>query len=164
MTLPRYGAGAEMKHLLIIYHSQSGKTSRMADAVLDGARHPDIDGVEVRMGQALESGVDDLLWADALLLGTPENFGYMSGGLKVFLDRTFYPCEGKLEGLGYAMFIGAGNDGTGAVSSIQRIANGYNFREVQEPVIARGDLSAKHLELCHNLGMSMAAGLELGLF
>ena len=153
-----------MKHLLIIYHSQSGKTAKMAAAVLEGAKHPDIDNVEVRMGEALESGVNELLWADALILGTPENFGYMSGGLKVFLDRTFYPCEGKLDGLGYAMFIGAGNDGTGAVRSIQRIANGYNFKEVQEPIIAKGDLTAEHLEACNNLGMSMAAGLELGLF
>ncbi len=153
-----------MKHLLIIYHSQSGKTARMADSVLAGATHPDIEGVQVRLGKALESGVEDLLWANALVLGTPENFGYMSGGMKDFLDRTFYPCEGKLEGLGFAMFVGAGNDGTNALSSMRRIANGYNFKEVREPVIARGDLTAEHLQQCHNLGMSMAAGLELGLF
>jgi len=153
-----------MKHLLIIYHSQTGKTAQMAEAVRAGAEHEDIEGVEVRLGRALESGVEDLLWADALLLGTPENFGYMSGGLKDFLDRTFYPCEGKLEGMAFAMFIGAGNDGTGAISSIRRIANGYTFREVQEPVIARGELTGGHLEACRTLGMSMAAGLELGMF
>jgi len=153
-----------MKHLLIIYHSQTGKTAKMAAAVLEGAGHADIEGVEVRLGRALESGVEDLLWADALVLGTPENFGYMSGGLKDFLDRTFYPCEGKLEGMGYAMCIGAGNDGTGAIASIRRIANGYTFREVQDPVIARGELSAERLEACRTLGTSMAAGLELGLF
>jgi len=153
-----------MKHLLIIYHSQTGKTARMAEAVKNGANHEDIDGVVVRAGLALASGVEDLLWADAVILGTPENFGYMSGGLKDFLDRTFYPCEGKLEGMGFAMFVGAGNDGTGAVSSIRRIANGYAFREVAEPVIARGELTAEHLEQCKTMGMSLAAGLELGLF
>jgi len=153
-----------MKHLLIIYHSQSGKTARMAESVRSGATHPDIEGVQVRLGKALESGVEDLLWANALVLGTPENFGYMSGGMKDFLDRTFYPCEGKLEGMGFAMFVGAGNDGSNALSSMRRIASGYNFKEVREPVIAQGDLTAEHLEQCHNLGMSMAAGLELGLF
>jgi len=136
----------------------------MAEAVKNGANHEDIDGVVVRAGLALASGVEDLLWADAVILGTPENFGYMSGGLKDFLDRTFYPCEGKLEGMGFAMFVGAGNDGTGAVSSIRRIANGYAFREVAEPVIARGELTAEHLEQCKTMGMSLAAGLELGLF
>ncbi len=158
------GIYVSMKHLLIIYHSQTGKTARMAEAVREGATHPDIQAVEVRMGRALESGAEELLWADALLLGTPENFGYMSGGMKDFLDRTFYPCEGKLEGMGFAMFIGAGNDGTGAVSSIRRIANGYAFKEVREPIIARGELTAEHLESCLDLGMSMSAGLELSLF
>ena len=67
-----------LKHLLIVYHSQSGNTRAMADAARRGARAPDIDGVETRMLSAAEAGARDLLWADALLLGTPENFGYMS--------------------------------------------------------------------------------------
>ncbi len=111
---------------------------------------------------AFDAGVDDLLWADALILGTPENFGYMSGGMKDFLDRTFYPCEGKLEGMPYAIFVSAGNDGAGAISSIQRIANGYAFRQAQEPVVARGELSPEDLKRCLELGMTLAAGLEIG--
>lgn len=151
-----------MKHLLIVFHSQSGNTEKMARAVLAGARNEDIDDVDVRMLGAFDAGVDDLLWANALILGTPENFGYMSGGMKDFLDRTFYPCEGKLEGLPYAVFISAGNDGTGAVSAIERIANGYAFRRVQEPLIARGEVTAEDLERCRELGTTMAAALEIG--
>lgn len=153
-----------MKHLLIVYHLPRGKMQAMAEAVERGARHADITGVEVRVGQALDSGADDLLWADALLLGTPENFGYMSGGMKDFLDRTFYPCEGKLEGLPFAMFISAGNDGTGALNAIRRIANGFAIREVREPVLVVGDLTDADLERCEELGMAMAAGVELGVF
>ena len=106
-----------MKHLLIIYHSKDGSTGKMAEAVNRGANHPDIE-VEVRMLLPKDAGLDDLLWADGLLLGTPDNFGYMSGALKAFFDRTFYPAEGKVEGLPYAIFVSAGNDGTGAVNSI----------------------------------------------
>ena len=153
-----------MKHLLIVYHLPKGKMQTMAEAVLRGARHEDIDDVDVRVGLALESGVDDLLWADALLLGTPENFGYMSGGMKDFLDRTFYPCEGKLEGMPFAMFISAGNDGTGALNAIRRIANGFSFREVQQPVVVVGELTDAHVQACETLGTSMAAGLELGVY
>ena len=153
-----------MKHLLIIYHLPQGKMKSMADAVERGARHEDIAGVEVRVGQALASGADDLLWADALLLGTTENFGYMSGGMKDFLDRTFYPCEGKLEGMPFAMFISAGNDGTGALNAIRRIANGFSIKEVREPVLVVGALSNNDLERCEELGMAMAAGVELGVF
>ena len=153
-----------MKHLLIVYHLSRGKMQAMAEAVERGARHEDITGVEVRVGQALESGPEDLLWADALLLGTPENFGYMSGGMKDFLDRSFYPCEGKLEGMPFAMFISAGNDGTGALGAIRRIANGFSFREVHEPVLVAGTLTDEQLTACEELGMAMAAGVELGVF
>ncbi len=151
-----------MKHLLIVFHSQSGNTKKMAEAVFRGANAEEIAGVEVRMLEAFDAGVEDLLWADALILGTPENFGYMSGGMKDFLDRTFYPCEGKLEGMPYSIFVSAGNDGSGAVSAIERIANGYAFRKIQEPLIAQGELTADHLERCQELGMAVAAGLEIG--
>ncbi len=134
----------------------------MAQAVFRGATSNEVAGVEVRMLQAFGAGVEDLLWADALILGTPENFGYMSGGMKDFLDRTFYPCEGKLEGMPYSMFVSAGNDGTGAVAAIERIANGYAFRKIQEPVVARGELATEHLKICEELGLAVAAGLEIG--
>ena len=153
-----------MKHLLIVYHSQSGKVQAMADAVHKGATCEDVDGVETRMLGAFDAGVDDLLWADAVVFGTPENFGYMSGAMKDFLDRTFYPCEGKLEGMPYAVFIGAGNDGTGALSSLQRIARGFPLREIQDAIICRGDLTDDILTQCEELGMAVAAALEIGAF
>jgi multimeric flavodoxin WrbA len=154
---------SDKRHLLIIYHSKDGSTGKMADAVYRGACHPDID-VEVRMLMPGEADLDDLFWADGLLLGTPENFGYMSGALKDFFDRTFYPAEGKVEGLPYAIFVSAGNDGTGAVSSIQRICNGYRFKEVQQAVIKAGELDDATLENCEALGMYMAAGVESSIF
>ncbi len=153
-----------MKHLLIVYHSQTGNTESMAKAAFRGATSPEIDGTETRLLRAGAAGVDDLLWADGLLLGTPENFGYMSGALKDFLDRTFYPVEGKIDNLPYAVFISAGNDGSGALSSIQRIANGYPFREVHEAIIAKKEVTPEILERCEELGATLAAGLELGIF
>jgi multimeric flavodoxin WrbA len=112
-----------MKHLLIVYHSQTGRTQLMAEAVLRGARRE--EGVEARLLRAFTAGIDDLLWANGLLLGTPENFGYMSGAMKDFLDRTYYPAQGKVHGMPYAVFVSCGNDGRGAVSNIERIARGY---------------------------------------
>ena len=153
-----------MKHLLIVYHSQSCRTEALAHAVWRGASIDDIDEVEVRLKLAGEAGVCDLLWANAVILGTPENFGYMSGAMKDFLDRTFYPVQGKVDGLPYAMFISAGNDGTGAVRAIRRIGNGYPLREVQDPIIVRGEPDGEALASCEELGMAIAAGLELGVF
>ncbi|MCE2424331.1 MAG: NAD(P)H-dependent oxidoreductase [Pseudomonadales bacterium] len=153
-----------MKHLLIVYHTMTGHTGAMAEAAYEGAIDPLVEDVEVRLKKAADAGPEDLLWANGLLLGTPENFGYMSGAMKDFLDRTFYPVEGKLQPLPYAMFISAGNDGRGALAAIRRIAGGYPFTEVQEPVIARGELEESNLEACRELGMALAAGLEAGIY
>ena len=153
------------KRLLIVFHSKTGRTAQLADAVLAGAQHVDLtDAVEVRCLRAAAAGADDLLWAQALLIGTPENFGYMSGALKDFFDRTFYEVEGRITPLPYGMFICAGNDGTGAVRAIQRIANGYPLVEVQEAVIVRGEPGANDLARCTELGAALAFGLDAGVY
>ncbi len=149
-------------HLLIIYHSQSGNTARLAKAVSNGAKQA--GDVEVRMKCAVDGSLPDLLWADGILFGTPENFGYMSGMLKDFFDRTYYPAEPFAINLPYAIFISCGNDGTGAVREIDRIARGYPLRKVAEPVICKGEATPEHEILASELGQAMAAGLALGIF
>jgi multimeric flavodoxin WrbA len=135
----------------------------MVDSVVAGITEASED-LEHRVMSALQAGVDDLLWAHGLIIGTPEHFGYMSGAVKDFMDRTYYPVEGKVDGLPYAIFVSAGNDGTGAVSAIERIALGYKWKRVAPPIIARGDLTPADLESCRELGQTMAAGLALGIF
>ena len=152
------------KHLLIVYYSQSGSTSRMAEAVIRGANHAEIEDVEVRVLDALEATADDVLWADGYIFGTPENFGYMSGALKYFFDRVYYPCLEQIGGRPYALFVRAGNDGSGALTSISRIVSGLAIKEVQEPVLIAGEFDETRLVECEELGMAMAAGLEAGIF
>jgi multimeric flavodoxin WrbA len=151
-----------MKHLLIIYHTQSGNTGQMAAAVLRGCQQE--TDVITRLLRAFDAGLSDLLWADGIVFGTPENFGTMSGALKDFFDRTYYPAEEHQLNLPYGLFISAGNDGSGAVREIDRIACGYPLRKVNEPLIAKGEINADHLKQCEELGLSMAAGLSMGIF
>ncbi len=158
-----------MKRLTIIYHSQSGNTQKLAEAVAVGAREEATGAgsektLTVTVKKAFNAGLDDLLSADALLFGTPENFGYMSGALKDFFDRTYYPAESHQINLPYGVFISAGNDGSGAVREIERIVKGYPLRRVAEPLIAKGEVSEQHLQRCRELGLSMAAGLVMGIF
>jgi len=136
----------------------------MADAVIAGATSGEISGVEVRVKSALDADAEDLLWADGFILGTPENFGYMSGAMKYFLDRVYYDCENKLNGKPFALFVRAGNDGSGALTSLRRILTGLAVREVQEPVLMVGDFDAARLKDCEELGLTLAAGLEAGIF
>jgi multimeric flavodoxin WrbA len=154
-----------MKHVLMIRGGQteSGHTAVMARAVAEGVGEFAED-VELRALPALQAGIDDLLWANGLLIGTPENFGYMSGAVKDFLDRTYYPAQGKVNGLPYAVFVSAGNDGTGAVNAIERIAIGYGWNRVAKPLIVKGEIDDIVLARCRELGQTMAAGLACGVF
>ena len=151
-----------MKTLLIVYHTGGVKTARMAEAVERGARSE--AGVRVIVKRCADAGPEDVLAADGLILGTPENFGYMSGMMKDFLERVFYACEGKVNGRPWALFVGAGQDGSGAVSSVERIILGLRFKKALEPVVAVKELQANHLTQCEEMGAALAAGLAMGVF
>ena len=159
-----HGYPVAVKHLLMITGGQpGGRLERMAAEVASGVAEFG-DEVDLRRLPALQASLDDLLWAHALLIGTPEKFGYMSGAVKDFFDRTFYPAEGKVDGLPFAVFVSAGNDGTGAVTSIERIANGYRWARVAEPVVVKGEPDDLALARCRELGQTLAAGLAVGVF
>ena len=152
------------KQLLVVAHVPSANTLRLAEAVLRGARNPDIDGVAVRHVPPLEAGPADVLGADALVLGTTENLGYMSGALKDFFDRIYYPCLDRTRGLSYALYIRAGHDGTGTRRAVETIVTGLGWRAVREPLLCRGEWQDTFLDDCEELGTLMAAGLEAGIF
>ncbi|MEM8977376.1 MAG: flavodoxin family protein, partial [Pseudomonadota bacterium] len=127
-----------MKRLLIVAHSPSDNTLALRDAVVRGASHEDIDGVDVRVLTPFEAGPDDVRAAHAVVLGTTENLGYMSGALKDFFDRTYYPVLEEKQGLPYALYIRAGHDGTGTRRSVETIITGLRWKEVQPPLIFKG--------------------------
>ena len=128
-----------------------------------GATHEDIDGVEVKHIPPLQAQPDDVLWADAIILGTTENFGYMSGALKDFFDRIFYPCLEHTEAMPYAAYIRAGLDGTGTKIAIAKITTGLKWKPVQESMILQGEYQEAFAGQCEELGMLMAASLEAGI-
>ena len=154
---------SEAKHLLIVAHNPSPNTQKLVDATLRGAQHEDIDGVEVKWLPPLQAVPDDVLWADAIILGTTENFGYMSGALKDFFDRIYYPCLEQTEAMPFAAYIRAGLDGTGTKIAIGKITTGLSWKPVQEPMILHGDYREEFEEQCEELGMLMAASLESGI-
>ena len=150
------------KKLLIVYHSQSGATARLAAAVREGARRE--AEVEVLLLRAWDAGLDDLIQCDALLLGAAENSGSLAGAMKDFLDRTYYPAQAQQLNRPYGCFISAGNDGRGALAQVQRILSGYPMKQVCEPVICRGEVNPEALARCEELGQTLAAGLAFGIF
>lgn len=149
--------------LLIHGGHAGGRTARLVEAAEAGVREV---GAEVALvvRRALDAGIDDLLACNGLLIGTPEHFGYMSGAVKDFFDRTFYPAEGKTEGLPYGLFVSAGNDGTGTLRAVERIATGYRWKPIAAPVLIVGEPRAEDLARCRELALTMAAGLAAGVF
>lgn len=157
-----------MKTLLIVYHTGGVKTARMAQAVERGAqaalREAQAESeVRVVVKRCAEAGPDDVLGADALALGTPENFGYMSGMMKDFLERVFYPCEGRIEGRPWALFVSAGQDGSGAITSVERIVTGLRLKKVRAPILALREVTPGIVAQCEELGATLAAGIAAGV-
>ena len=150
--------------MLIVSHRISDNMDRLTDAVVRGASAPGVGGIELRVSGPLETGPEDVLAADALILGTTENFGYMSGALKDFFDRIYYPCLEQTEAMPFAAYIRAGLDGTGTQVGIDKITSGLKWKQVQDTVLCRGEWQDDFLDRVEELGMSMAAGLEAGIF
>jgi len=151
------------KKLLIVAHAPSPNTLTLRNAVAQGAGHEDIENVEVTVLAPLDAGPDDVLACDAILLGTTENLGYMSGALKDFFDRSYYPCLEKTQGLPFAYYIRAGHDGTGTQRAIASITTGLRWKLVQDPLVCRGEYREEFEEQCRELGMYVAASLDAGL-
>lgn len=160
------------KHLLIIGHAPSANTQRIieslkASATLVGEQTPSSDSSEttltVSYKEALQGNHDDVLAADAIILFTTENLGYISGGLKDFFDRVYYPCLELTQGLPVCAIIRAGHDGTGSQRALETITTGLRWRWVQAPLILKGPWQDSFLEESHALGEAMAVALLEGI-
>jgi multimeric flavodoxin WrbA len=149
--------------LLVVDHAPSENTQIMRDAIIRGATDECVENVRVISKRPLDTIPQDVLSADAVVLGTTENLGYMSGALKDFFDRIYYPCLDKKQGLPCAVYIRAGHDGTGTCRAIETILTGLRWRLVQAPLVCRGDYKVEFAKECEELGLTMAASLDGGI-
>ena len=161
-----------MAQLLIVYHSRTGGTRQMAEAAANAARSE----TETLLKRAEDAMPEDLLAADGFIFAAPENLAALSGAMKEFFDRCYYPVLGQIEGRPYALMICAGSDGEGAARQAARIATGWRLREVQPPLIintraqtpedilAEKTIPEDDLTKCRDLAAALAAGLTMGIF
>jgi multimeric flavodoxin WrbA len=161
-----------MAQLLIVYHSRTGGARQMAEAAAEAGR----DEADIVLKTADQAGPEDLLAADGYIFCAPENLAAISGLMKEFFDRSYYPVLGRIEGRPYAQMICAGSDGENAARQTARIATGWRLKEVQPPLIicthaqsaeailAEKTIPEDKLDQCREIGAAMAAGLSLGVF
>lgn len=162
--------------LLVVWHSQTDGTRQMVDALCEAAREESGGSIEVRCLPAAEAGPDDVLASAAVVFATPENLAAISGRLKDFFDRSYYPLLGRVPGKAYAVMVCAGSDGHNAIAQVERIATGLRMKAVAEPVLVcthaqtpEAILATKHLgpeqlAPCRELGRMLAAATQMGLF
>lgn len=135
----------------------------MLVALIKGTSDSRIENIEVRCLAPLDTQADDINSANAIIIGTTENLGYMAGPVKEVFDRCFYACIEKTEGLPFSFYVRAGHDGTGTKRAIESITTGLKWRLVKEPLICRGEFMLDFLGHCEELGLSMAASLDTGI-
>lgn len=173
---------ATRKRLLIVHVSASGGTRALVSALRDGAQAN--EHVEVLTRSAPVCTAEALLASDGIVFATPENFGYMAGEMKAMFDRVFYRLmrdstsegggiDSLLAGRPYAVIVCAGNDGRGALASVERIVTGWRMRPLHEGLIvrrvggeagsSRGSIAAVDIDTAHALGEAFATALELGI-
>lgn len=163
-----------MKRLAIIWHSMTGGSKALAEAAASGAANA--SGVETLLLHADDANPQTLLDANGYIFAFPENLAAISGVMKAFFDRSYYPCLGQIEGRPYALLVCAGSDGSNAVRQAERIATGWRLKRIAdslnvcthaqtpEEILAPKTISEADLSTAGELGAAMAEGLALGIF
>jgi multimeric flavodoxin WrbA len=142
----------------------------LTEAVLAGARNPEIENVQVTDRPALEATAEDVLTADGYVLGSTANFGYMSGAMKHFFDTTFLQVGGQLDEHGgagepagatakrpFGLYVHGRYDTTGAVRSIMSITGALGWKQSAAVCEVLGDVSDEALGAAWELGATLAA-------
>jgi multimeric flavodoxin WrbA len=153
-----------MKKILLVAHAPSDNTRSMAQAFIRGVEKANLEEIEINWIPPLQACAEDVLLSDAIILGTTENLGYMSGALKDFFDRIYYPCLERKQGLPFCYYIRAGHDGTGTSRAIQNICSGLQWKQIQPELICKGVWQKDFLLECTKLGENIACGLDFGIY
>lgn len=153
-----------MARVIVVHHTPSPTLQLFLEALTDGVDSASSElgsEIEVRTRPALSAGAFDVLQADALVIGTPANIGYMSGALKHFFDTVYYPCLTDTADLPVAGYIHGNDSVEGAVASITRITRALRWRPIQPWLELTGSPDKADIEACRDLGQ-LAAAAALG--
>lgn len=153
-----------MKKLLIISNLPSNNTKILLNQVKKGAKSINSENLEIISSNAVDISYEIIKESSAIILGTTENLGYMSGIMKDFFDRNYNQCLNQTNGLPYALYIRAGHDGTGTELNMKRIITGLKWKEIQTPLILKGAWNDNFKDQCFNLGATVAAGLDMDIY
>ena len=147
------------QRLLVVHHTPSIAVRELLEAMVAGARRPELDDVEVVLEPALSATPSDVLASAGILLLTPANIGYMSGALKVFFDGIYYPCMDATRALPFGLVVHGNDDTTGAIRSVEKVTGALGWQRVAQPVSVLGPPTSADLAAAGELAATVAAHL-----
>lgn len=145
-----------MPKVLVVYHTQTGNTEKIAKAVKETIES---SGIQVILKKAFDATLEDLLSSDGYCFGTPDYFSYMAGALKDFFDRTCYPSEGKITNRPCVLFVSHGGGGK-AVESLEKMVKRFKLKRVSEPLLVEGIPKERDLGKARELGKKLVEALR----
>ena len=143
-----------MAKVLVVYHTISGNTEKMAKAFEEGAKS--VPGTDVVIKKAFDATLEDLLSCDAIAFGCADYFSYIAGALKDFFDRTYYPSKGKVAGKPYAAFATGGSGAETVLAVLDRLTSSFQFKKAVDNVPVTGAPSSQDLAKCREAGKNLA--------
>jgi len=154
----------EYKRLLVVSNSRTGSTNKLCIEAVADLKNSNNSTIITYSADSLTASAKDVMQADAIILGSSENFGYMSGAMKVFFENIYYDVIEEKRGMPFGVIIKAGTSGIGAYNGIIKITNALGWKEAIEPLLVVGCLTDLHLDQARLFGNTLAAGLEIGAY
>ena len=151
------------KNILFIHHSPSENTKKLSRLVENKITNvtPNVNLTILNLIQANTFYFREI---DGLIIGTTENFGYMSGLTKDFFDRCYDELKDKTEGLPIIYYVRAGLDGEGCKVGLNKILIGLRWKQVLPPLVLKGSWQKDYLKQLEKFVLTFASGIELGIY
>jgi len=141
-----------MAIVLVVYHSDTGKTRQMAELVAAGASS--VEGVSVELASADGLDINRIVECDGVALGSPDYFSYVAGQMKIVFDRLLSHKD-ELKG---KPFVGFGSHGGGAkvLGVIETLAGRVGLSRLREGVLCLNAPVGEAMDECRELGKALA--------
>jgi len=146
-----------MAAIIVLYHSDSGNTSHLAELVAEGARHLEQADVTMIDAAAGPIDLDAAAAADALAIGSPEYLGYVAGSVKTFFDRICY--DARFKGKPYIAF-GTHGGGATVCETVDRLAAAVGLERVGEGFMTMGAVAPTQEASARDVGANLARSLR----
>lgn len=146
-----------MSKVLVVYHSETGNTKKMAEAIAEGAS----THVDTVLKSHNDVNNQDFLDADAIIIGSPTYFRQMSSQIKKVIDDSV-SIYGRLRGKKGGMFTSSGTmqDAKKALISLFETLDCHGIDVMDDELISIGIPNKEVIAECRKYGEKIALSVK----